>query len=390
MIDWKDGFVVASRAYTNWYNSPVRRTGYTNIFTSAEPDDHFLWLMLSRLADIPAEGRALFTGSLAERNRLYTEFRNYVRQGRTYWDAARATRGSAAALLYYYSVLQLAKAELLQSHPAEITAGRIGHGMSFAASVSASIRGDALTVQNGVFRLLMEKRTKVVLPIRQRLPITNLFSLLPEIGMEMSHFGIARPVSLFFYQAVASAGAEAWPLLLVRGSLDDPREPLTRRLLQAFEPLDLDAVANWRTLFAMSTRTPFGDLQVFQAKDVHSVIGPDGSMMADWATASMVSGTHLGDHLSSALNARADGILTHSLYKSKNLVLPLGLARYAAIYYLSSLVRYKPAALDPRGQGQQAWLMDSFTSEVTTGLLANAVEGITGEITTFEPSGYRL
>jgi len=70
--------------------------------------------------------------------------------------------------------------------------------------------------------------------------------------------------------------------------------------------------------------------------------------------------------------------------------MPVSLARYASLFYLSSLVRYKPSSLDPQSQGKQAWLFDSFVSECALALLTEATDGITGKTTFFEPHQYRL
>ena len=69
--------------------------------------------------------------------------------------------------------------------------------------------------------------------------------------------------------------------------------------------------------------------------------------------------------------------------------MPAPLARYAAIFYLSSLVRYKPSALDPVRQGRIAWLFDSFAREAPRRILANSVSGILGQPLAFEATGFR-
>lgn len=83
-------------------------------------------------------------------------------------------------------------------------------------------------------------------------------------------------------------------------------------------------------------------------------------------------------------------MLTYTLRKSSSFVLPLSLARYVATFYMSSLVRYKPASLDPQREGEQAWLADSFSAEVPTHMLAEAVENISGIPAYFDPAQHRV
>jgi hypothetical protein len=82
--------------------------------------------------------------------------------------------------------------------------------------------------------------------------------------------------------------------------------------------------------------------------------------------------------------------LSPSLLKTKAFPMPPDLARYALMYYASSLVRYKPAALDPVRQARQSWLLDSFTTETPIFLLSNALAGIKDMPVSFEPIGYRI
>src|SRR5437868_2549298 len=71
-----------------------------------------LWREFDLEASYADRGRKLFTGTLAQRNRLWREFRSYLRQAKEYGDAATYVRGPSAALLLYYMALNLAKAEL--------------------------------------------------------------------------------------------------------------------------------------------------------------------------------------------------------------------------------------------------------------------------------------
>ena len=72
-----------------------------------------------------------------------------------------------------------------------------------------------------------------------------------------------------------------------------------------------------------------------------------------------------------------------SRLKTKFDALPPDLARYAAIFYLSSLVRYKPSRLDDSGRSEARWILESFSAEAGLHLLSAALKGITGTLHTF-------
>ena len=119
--------------------------------TSPDPaTENYVWMRLRQFTDIPSQGKALFSGTTSERNALHREFQNYVRQGQTYWNAGMHTDGSSSALLFYYGALNLAKAELLTSHPAEILKPKIAHGLIHKHTSSHSIKGDYLEVSKGI------------------------------------------------------------------------------------------------------------------------------------------------------------------------------------------------------------------------------------------------
>lgn len=358
--------------------------------TSDTASENLVWFRLRQFTDIRARGKALFTGTTAEKNAIHREFQNFVRQGQTYWTAGMKTEGSSSALLYYYGALNLAKAELLTSHPEAIVKSKIAHGLLHKHTLSTSIRGDYLEVSKGVFPLLFEKRTGIKIPFGTRIPITNLLSLIPEIGFEIEEFGRKRPTSGYGYHVIAMDKSRAWSLVAIeRRLLLNETESLSRALMCDFERVSFKELEQWRQLFGISDRYQSSNIRVFQSKDTHTRTSKVGVKSPDTLSAKRQFKVSLTSHVSEPISVPADFILTHTLHKSKPLIVPLPLARYAAIFYLSSLVRYKPAALDRVHEGVQAWLMDSLTNEVPLNLLINSLNGIQGEPLYFEPSGYR-
>lgn len=314
-----------------------------------------------------------------------------MRQAQTYWDAGGKTRGSAAALLYYYGALQLAKAELLQSHPAAIQAGNVHHGLRKVRSSTQSIRSDYLVVTDGVFRMLYEKRTGRSLPVGTRLRMINMLSLIPEIGLEMQEMSPTRPPSSPGYYPMAISGSEAWTVVMTYLDLAaDARERAHRTFLSAYEEVAQSDFPEWRSVFAMSSRTIGGSVRLYQSKRTMSQRMPDGTVVPDTNKAIALLIDTMGDHISAPIGQSADFLLTPTVSKTDPLLLPLDLIRYAAMFYLSSLVRYSPAALDPASEGEQAYLMDSFANEVPLPLLVGAIDGLLGQRSYFEPGNFRL
>jgi hypothetical protein len=347
-------------------------------------------LLLRQLTDIAARGMAGIPGSAPVRRRAYQEFQNYSRQGVTYWEAASTIRGSAAALPYYYSILNFAKAELVRADPTQILDQRLNHGLSFVPTKSNSIAGDYLKVlPSGVFPLLYKHRTGQTLAAGTRFKIKNLLSLIPEIGLEVSEVGRTRPPSIAGYHAVVCDETKAWPMLLVpNAAFSDDREPITRLFKRHFSEVPLDSFSSLRNVFALSNRATREGFQCYQSNKTFSRT-EGGKTVPSINEALLHMDFVLDIRISECGNTQKDFWLTPTVAKSTPLTVPLDLVRYAAVYYLSSIVRYKPAALDPAKEGAQSWLMDSFAREVPQELLANTIAGIRGEHMYFRPTNVR-
>lgn len=137
---------------------------------------------MRRHAEIADVGRKRFSGRLAERNKLWLQYRNFLRQGLSNFEAATTVGNRSASLLYYYAMLNFAKAELLDTNSAQIANVGIGHGFRFNPANARTIAGDTLKVVNGIFRLLYERRTGLTLRPNFQLPIKRLLANIPEIA----------------------------------------------------------------------------------------------------------------------------------------------------------------------------------------------------------------
>lgn len=214
--------------------------------------------------------------------------------------------------------------------------------------------------------------------------------MIPEIGLEVEELGRRRPDSGFGYHSIVVDAVSAWSLIAVSSSLlADRREPLVQLLNRDYQLVSLNDWPDWKHTFALSMRIDNAAVSVLESRKVHSITLNDGKKIPDLDAARQQLKGLLKSHVSEPINYQAEFRLTHTLHKSKAFVLPLDLARYAAIFYLSSLVRYKPSALDGVYEGTQSWLMDSLSREVPINLLAGSLMGILGTPAYFESTGYR-
>jgi hypothetical protein len=133
--------------------------------------------LIRRHAELPEYVLPRLSGTRAQKNAIWKEYRNYVHQGLSYFDAALNVRDRSATLLYYYAVLNFAKAELIYTQAPSIMGQRIVHGLSYSPTWAKTLSADFIRVQGGgIFPLLYEARTGQKIPRDQRLRISSLLS----------------------------------------------------------------------------------------------------------------------------------------------------------------------------------------------------------------------
>ncbi len=373
--------MASGRPFTSWTLSPPVPPGQREVAFTEPLSRELAWKYLNLAATSPTHGRQFFRGTRAQQNALLREYRSYLHQAAAYDDAAQHVQGSSAGLLIYYAMLNLAKAELLRQNPQAIVGQTIRHGLNFSPTRARTVAADYLVVSNGVFPLLYQKRTGHTLTAGTRLPITRLLGHVPEIGWELGESGFADPMVAFMIHAAVCDDTHAWSLLALRASFDLTSWGCSAKTFnRSYELIDPPSTgsADWRELFGLTRRNLSNGFAFFQERTpVALPTGNSGKNLGLEACRSRCW-TMLRDLLDYTADGAHDGVLLPSLFKSRNIVMPPSLARYALAFYLSSLVRYKPSQLDVQTHPVQAWAFDSFADESRLPLLQNALAGILG------------
>lgn len=381
--------VSTARPFTSWMlipPSPARGTSFQE-----PPTLDLIWKWMALPANDPRQGRDLFSGTVAQQNALWREFRNYIRQARAYDDASRGVQGSSAALLLYYALLNLAKAELLTHSPASILGQPIRHGLLFKRGTGQSIAGDAVEVTAGVFPLLYQKRTGTPLALGTRIPVKRLLTQIPEIGWEVERCQFGPSKAAYLLHAAVSNAQSVWALIAVaRLAMVTQSAVSARTFHRAFEPIAHPS--DWREIFAVTRRFFGGGFELFQSRGVLPRQDPSAPESFDeYGSVAANTWEQLQAIVDFSVDSSYDALLCPSLYSSRLLSMPASLARYALMFYVSSLVRYAPSKLDPSTQANQAWLLDSFAHESHIPVLCNSLNGISGQHHFFyERGAFRL
>lgn len=361
----------APRPYTNWLLTPVfdpATSGQTWPERSSIP---LVRELIRRHAELPDYTRNRFQGTRAQKNALWREYRNYIHQGLSYFDGAITVADRSASLLYYYALLNFAKAELLQTHSSQIMGQRILHGLSYSPMWAKKLTSDFVKVQpNGVFPLLYEARTARSMSKDQRLKIQSVLSNIPEIGSQLGDSKVGTSAVRSLFHMIAMDATRAWPVLLAFHEVDAV-DSTGKLFYRNFRQVQVQPT--WRDHFGLSRRS-YGPTAIYESirsasKLKAGQIDPTDAIGITW---------RMRDILTCPYNASADAWICPSIYKSRMLPMPPSLARYVAIFYASSLVRYRPSMFDTQNFPENAYLFDAVARECALPLLVDVLSGLEG------------
>jgi hypothetical protein len=323
-------------------------------------------------AELSSIGRGHFVGTLAQRNQLWVNYRNFVRQAISNFRVALGAEHRSASLLYYYAMLNFAKAELLRVQPASVV-GFIRHGLRFNVTRARSVGGDSLSVEDGAFKLLYQHRTGYVLPSGTRLPIKRLLARIPEIQDQLGIVGLGASDVAPLLQLIASDGTSVWVVLAIEpGHGLDTNSASGRYFRRRFRRVD--PLPNWRDVFGVSRRSMHYDF--FESVDAFSLGAPGSAAYVAASEQAFGYTWSVRDILGLSTSGLCDAWISPSLYKTRMLPMPPSLARYAVSFYASSLVRYRPSMFDSQFSPDQAYLFDALARECALPMLIDTLSAL--------------
>jgi hypothetical protein len=298
-----------------------------------------------------------------------------LRQGISNFRLALTAEHRSASLLFYYAMLNFAKAELLHVAPAAVD-GFAHHGLRFNGTRARSIAGDTLSVTDGVFPLLYETRTGRPIRVGERLRVKSLLTRIPEIGEQGLLVGLS-PVweTTGVLHLLAADDSQAWAVLAVErlGQMSEDSESgrYFRRVFRQIDP-----PWDWKARFGISPRW---SASAFFESIASFPFAPndDAARLAALNRAS-ANTWMVRDLLGMSTMATFDAWVTPSLYRTRMVPMPPSIARYAVSFYASSLVRYRPSMFDAQEAPEQAYLFDCLARECAVPMLLDTLAALTG------------
>lgn len=387
----------------HWVTTPFE--GWSNKFAVAlhpatdlrhflgQPTTELLWRLIEKYSEVRSVAIRRFKGTEDQKVQLWSALRGLVIQAREYFRAAEATSVPSAALLYYYCFLNLAKAEILLWRPELIfdrdtgAVKRLDHGLSADPTKATNFEEDSLKVlTRGVFPLLYEMRLGQA-PQMSEVGVVKLLQHVPELGTDLEDVSLPSSLCGFIRTAVINRSVEGRHELrtvcAIRfpwGLQDVPTALYIRRHFQPvkFTQPEADALFNlkgWDAIHAV----------FFESKEPRSVTST--SLYVHEADEVLVPAFH---YLQEILDIHPQTgefyFCTPSLTPDAMVPLTPALASYALMYYVSSVVRYKPYQLYSEANGLERWILNAYVTQAPQRLLFSALNGISAQQNLFSPA----
>jgi len=347
-----------------------------------------LWNALEFYSEIEDVGLPLVKARLpleTDHAEIYKRFRAFVRQGKSYYVSAKTLHYRSSSLLYYYSFLNLVKAWLLLEDPSKIR-HKIRHGLIYdTETTNTDFDKEEIIVKPGVFPLLYEAVTGNPIGSKQKLNVVELLAYCTGIAVQYHSAGFGSPKNIPSIAAIMSNGSltppEDWLLIGVYSSLVDPVkfQFVKQRLAPDFEEVSLntgvvppiaaqvfglDALATNRRRF-FQQRTPQRRVGTGETLDAFAIIEPARRLLFPYIGMSYYPSDQ---NFEVILPYEPDLIPMSEL-----------LATYSIMFYLSSLVRYRPEYLERLLEHKPAWIIESFVYTIPDSFLRAIISKIIGK-----------
>jgi len=361
------------RTFQSWARPLVSNSNNRFLLLTASPDiEHELWSVLEYYSEVEEVGLNLIQAKGLQPQslhlKIFKSFQAFVRQAKSYYGSAKTLHYRSSSLLYYYSFLNLVKAYLLFRDPQRImgrTAQSETHGLSYRSSTTnIDFQREAIRVHDGIFPLFYEAQTSNVIARNSTLNILSLLSYPTEISYQyiLAGYGDPHILSSLAVAAVDLTNNQVWTILgfPAEASLNSFLS-LHTNFLNTYQEVQID-----HNLLAIVFGMSVPDLYSFRFFQVIATTQTLGNGFIDQA-----------DFRQKIINVLSTCYSTHYFDDNKDfdLVLPYtdstyttplpiteALVIYAVMFYLSSLVRYRPDYLEELLNTKPAWLIENFVT----------------------------
>jgi YaaC-like Protein len=303
----------------------------------------------------------------------FLQFQAYIRQAKTFFEGAQALHHRASPLNYYYAFMNFAKAYIFLRTPGFVD-NKLVHGLYYRAQ-TGTLRKQSIHVnRTGVFPLFYELVTGAKCNANSKLKIVDLLGYVSDVSFEFGKlsYGSYPYFRCRFAIGVNTQSNTAFPVIAVQKSGRDP-STANFRLEKLFDHVDLNPNAT-KALFDIggeeAAAFKFFEGKEYPAQEFLKIPADVAS-----ALSGILSYNPVDEPFLLVLNER---IKSPKLAPMQEL-----LAIFCCMFYLGSLVRYRPDLLEAMLSKKDAWIIERFTKAAPLAFLRHIRNLIDGQYLAF-------
>jgi hypothetical protein len=300
----------------------------------------------------------------------FLRFQAYIRQARTFFEAAEALPPRASPLNYYYAFMNFAKAYIFLCNPTFVDKN-LTHGLT-TSPTSINLRKQKILVKgNGVFPLFYRQITGTHLASKSSLKLVDMFGYSSDVGYEYEHLRYGRRASFKtkFAIGVNANTKMAFPIIAVLGTLGRDFDRIRVKLTKTFDQVNLHERYAQKIFNIVNPERQH--CEFFESKKEYPVTASDIVPDVISNMRGLVSYSPFYDDVLLVLNK--------PIRAPKLAAMNEVLAIYCCMFFLGSLVRYKPDLLEKMLSTKDAWLIERFTKSVPLTFLRHLRNLIDGQ-----------
>jgi hypothetical protein len=282
----------------------------------------------------------------------YLRFQAYIRQAKTFYEAADALHHRAGALIYYYSFLNIAKALIFLKNPAFVD-HNLHHGIKSRPTIGSLGEQHIQITQDGALQRFYKLVTGQEIA-GAKLKVADLLGYCSDVQYEYVRLKYGEPVS-FPCRLVIGLDRDqkhAFSLIAVLNGQHPAFENLRNYIENNFEEVEI-AKGAARDMFGMLAEE-MATTRFFESKK--EWVSPATSEILTNDVASLLS--NLISY--NPFNDDRLFVINHPITTPKIAPMQELIAIYCSMYFLSSLVRYRPELLEAMLSTKDAWLIERF------------------------------
>jgi hypothetical protein len=274
---------------------------------------------------------------------------------------------------------------------ATATIKELRHGLSLHAPTE-SFKDDQLRFHRGnIFPLLYEKRVGTPLQ-RESIDLLKLLSHVPEVATDLDDVQLP-PSNIGYIRHAVTSQTSGVPMdttfhlrsicAIRPGQGNIPDAVTAAYLKRHYSPVSPNQV-DGRRLFGFNG---WETIMSFYMESLESrPLTSDTIYVNEAVEFIQRCFNHIAPMLDVSTQTGEYSIFAPSIETDELLLFPSSLASYAAMFYVSSIVRYRPYRLHSGTSGLLRWLLNAYVEQAPIRLLLAALNGISGQQHLFDAS----